>query len=143
MIDDNKSPDTTDDRIVTIDIGDGVEREIRFNMRKLRELKKRFGASLLRGAALLNIDEDQLPVLIHVGMEGDDKPSVAKIEELIDMRSVPKIMRAIARAWVAATPKEPGQVIEDLNDALARLAAVETWMEEEKARQMQLKATGG
>lgn len=89
---------------VTIDLGDGVEREIRYSMGSMRRLKKLFGAAELSGI-LSGLNEDRFPELLYEGLV--DKSSIASAEDLADkiqLGAVPYLANRVGAAFAATQP---------------------------------------
>jgi hypothetical protein len=90
---------------VTLDIGDGRERELRYTLATLRRLRKTFGVPVLTGELFRSIDEDRLPELIFEGLA--DKSGIADAEALADMihpAASPYLIQQFLAAFTGAFP---------------------------------------
>jgi hypothetical protein len=90
---------------VTIDLGDGQEREIRYTLGALRRLKKKFGLSALTGELLRSIDEDRLPELLYEGLVY--KAGIVDADALADMivpAAVPYLVAQFSAAFTGSFP---------------------------------------
>ncbi len=93
---------------VTVDLGDGKPRELRYNLGTLRRLKAKFGKSALTGELLQSLDEDKLPELLYEGLV--DKSDIANADALAEMipaAAVPYLIQQFVAAYSGAFPKEP------------------------------------
>ena len=111
-----------------IDLGDGKERTIRFTLGKLKKLKKKFGSSLMQ-TGLRDLDEEQLPEIIRMGLEGpeSEKPSIEWFDN-IEIKLIPVLIETVVKAWFKAMPKnEPPLTTEDLQTFRRLLAELDDY----------------
>ena len=100
---------------VTIDIGDGKEREIRYTLATLRRLKAKFGASALNGDLLRSLDEDRLPELLFEGLQDKSGiPDADALAEMIPPAAVPYLIRQFTAAFTGSFPNAPGSQLTEI-----------------------------
>lgn len=91
---------------VTVNLGDGVERELRYDMGVMRRLKKMFGQSIMTGEALQSIDEDRLPELLFEGLK--DREGIVDADALaarIIPAAVPYLIKQFTLAFTGSFPE--------------------------------------
>jgi hypothetical protein len=91
---------------VTIDLGDGQERELRYTLATLRRLRKTFGVSALTGELFRVIDEDKLPDILFEGLV--DKSGIADADQLAEMirpAATPYLIQQFLLAFTGAFPQ--------------------------------------
>lgn len=95
---------------ITITLSDGIERVLRYSLATSKKLSKKFGQTLMKGFG--DLDETKLGELVWNGLrdaKGNppaDLLTPESIDELIEMKDIPALMRAFADAWRGAnTPK--------------------------------------
>lgn len=103
---------------VTIDLGDGTPRKLRYSLATMRRLKNKFGQSMMDGTALQKLDEDKLPEILFEGLV--DREGIADsnaLAELVTFQNLPGIIEKFTLAFAGAmpekkadeTPNAPGQ----------------------------------
>jgi len=104
--------------LTTVDLGVGEPYHLRYSLGGVKRLKQKFGKSLFRGE-LLQVDEEYLPDIIHVGLV-ENKEALAKefglphrpisleeLEERVELSRLPDILKAFAAAIQQAFPDRP------------------------------------
>lgn len=90
----------------TITLSDGIERVLRYSLATSKKLSKKFGQTLMKG--LGDLDETKLGELIWNGLRDakgnppEDLKTPESIDELIEMKDIPALMRAFSAAWAGA-----------------------------------------
>lgn len=90
---------------ITIKLNDGVERVLRYSLASCKRLTKKFGQSMMTGAAIASLDENKLGELLYEGLrdpkgkEPADLPTLESLDDLIDMRAIPSLMQSFMKAW--------------------------------------------
>lgn len=104
---------------VTITLRDQRERTLRYPLGRLKAAKKEFGASLLRGGGLADLDEETLPKLLWYGLVSDD-PGITpeQIENMVEAADLPYVMEKFAEAFTGVKPKP-----DDAKNATSQSAA--------------------
>jgi hypothetical protein len=91
---------------VTVNLGDGKERELRYTLATLRRLRKTFGVPVLTGEFFTSIDESKLPELLFEGLA--DKSEIKDADQLAEMAPVaafPYLMQCFLAAYEGSFPK--------------------------------------
>jgi hypothetical protein len=96
---------------VTVDLGDGQEREIRYSLATLRRLRRKFGVPVLTGELLKSIDEDKLPELLFEGLVDKSGITADAIAEMAVPAATPYLVQQFLAAYTGAfpTPDPNGQ----------------------------------
>jgi hypothetical protein len=90
---------------VTVDLGDGRDRALRYTLATLRRLRKTFGVPVLTGELFRSIDEDRLPELLFEGLM--DKSGIKDAEALAEMippAATPYLIQQFLAAFTGAFP---------------------------------------
>src|SRR5690349_4091696 len=90
---------------VSVDLGDGKERELRYTLGSLRRLRKTFGIPVLTGELFRSLDEDRLPELIFEGLT--DKSGIDSADDLAEMihpAAVPYLTQQFLAAFTGSFP---------------------------------------
>jgi hypothetical protein len=88
-----------------ITLRDGRERTLRYPLSKVKAAKKEFGASLLTGTGLHDMDEDRLPKLIWYGLSADDQELTP--DTVADLIETPDLEYVMAKFIEAFTGQKP------------------------------------
>jgi hypothetical protein len=92
--------------IVTINLGDGRERELRYSLATCRRLKAKFGKAALTGALLRELDEDTLPDVIFEGlMDREGITSADALAELLHPKQTPYLVERFTTAFTGSFPE--------------------------------------
>lgn len=102
---------------VTIDIGDGVQRPLRYSIASLRRLNKRFGRTMLgTSGTFTSLDETSLPELIFEGLSDDltgEPPADLTLEQLLALPGyvMPYFMQQFTAAYLGSLPDQKKTVV--------------------------------
>lgn len=91
---------------VTVDFGDGRERELRYTLATCRRLKAKFGKAALTGALLRELDEDTLPDVLFEGLQ--DREGIASADALAEMlhpSQTPYLVERFTAAFTGSFPE--------------------------------------
>ena len=96
---------------VTVNFGDGVKRQLSYTLASARRLKQKLGHSVLQKDALLALDDECLPELLHEGLVDKAGLSVEDVAGLCRVCDLPYLMGRFVEAWTgkvaAAAPSAP------------------------------------
>lgn len=95
---------------VFVNLGDGVERELRYSIASMKRIKQKLRRPMLGSKGqLLEIDEELIPELIWEGLRGEDGSapdvSVETIERL-PSRFFGHLLNAFLMAFTGASPEK-------------------------------------
>jgi hypothetical protein len=110
---------------VTVELGDGIERELRYSIKSLKRLKQHFGRSMigLKGG-LLEIDEEMLPELIMEGLRNSDGelPKDISIEQIAALPTyrIAYLIERFNQAFMGSSPQKKTGLSPDMAPATPR-----------------------
>jgi hypothetical protein len=93
---------------ITVDLGDGVERTLRFTLRVANRIKQQFGGFEAMNQALKSDPLEILPDLLHAGMKPNDDVTPDDIQDIIDMARIAEITDAFSEAFNGKKPEKNG-----------------------------------
>lgn len=92
---------------VTIDLGDGITRKLRYPFKFMREAKKALGVSMMNGEAVQKLDEDKFPELLYYGLKADEPSiTVEYITEHMEASDIPYLLMRFMMAFTGKTEEE-------------------------------------
>lgn len=97
---------------VTIDLGDGIERPLRYTIATMRRLKSRLGLTMigLQGLGMLTADEATIPEIIFEGLHDElgNPPEGVTLEGLLKLpaAATPYLLRKFSDAYTASIPEK-------------------------------------
>lgn len=92
---------------VTIDLGDGRERELRYTLATVRRMRKTFGIPILRGDFFTSLDESVLPEVLFEGLVDKSEITDAdQLAELMQTRAVKYLVRQFEAAFSGSFPPQ-------------------------------------
>ena len=98
----------------TIDIGDGIERELRFSLRAMRALKEKLGGSMLTGS--LPINEDTIGAILWEGLANKEGLNEDALGDL-PVSAFPYLVGKITEAFTGSLPEQAGDPNEQSSQA--------------------------
>lgn len=103
---------------ITINLGDGIERELCYNIRALRRMKERFGRAMVglneKGqVGVMGMDESNLPEILYEGLHDEDgnPPEGVTVDTLLKLpaSAYPYMLTMFSAAYQQQTPKTRGE----------------------------------
>lgn len=92
---------------IAVDLGDGVEREIKFTLNTMADLEEKYGTI---DAAFEELEKGSIKSIrffLWAALQHEDKPLTEKqVGAIIDVQSLGKLMKAIEEATKQDMPQE-------------------------------------
>lgn len=102
---------------VKLTLADGIERTFRLSLGAIRRLRDKHGIDLLRNReGIADMQIESLTAIIHEGLANDRPATLEETEDLVDLRQLGELVRALTQAISTGEAKEerpteaPGEV---------------------------------